>query len=58
MNEIWETLTANMTYARSQNYTNMVVGKHEIQTFKVVVLVLLLCYCHLMFLYPQMHIPY
>ena len=28
-----------MTYTRSQNYTNMVVGKHGIQTFKVAVVV-------------------
>ena len=27
----------NMTYTRSQNYTNVVVGKLEIQTFKVVI---------------------
>ena len=31
-----------MTYTRSQNYTNMVVGKHGIQTFKVMVVVVLL----------------
>ena len=31
-----------MMYTRSQNYTNMVVGKHGIQTFVVVVVVLLL----------------
>jgi hypothetical protein len=31
-----------MTYTRSQNYTNLVVGEHEIQTFKVVTSVLLL----------------
>ena len=29
-------------YTRSQNYTNKMVGKHGIQTFKVVVVVLLL----------------
>ena len=34
--------TANMTYTKSQNYTNMVDGKHGIQTFKSVVVVLLL----------------
>ena len=34
--------TANMTYTRSQTCTNMMVGKHEIQTFKVVVVVSLL----------------
>ena len=44
MHEIWTIPTANMTYTRSQKYTNMVVGKHEIQTFKVmrVVAVMLL----------------
>jgi hypothetical protein len=31
-----------MTYTGSQNYTNMVVGKHGIRTFDVVVVVLLL----------------
>ena len=30
-----------MTYTLSQNYTNMVVGEHGIQTFKDVVVVLL-----------------
>ena len=32
----------NMTYTRSKKYTNMMIGKHEIQRFKVVVVVLLL----------------
>ena len=31
-----------MTNNRSQNYTDMMVGKHELQTFEVVVVVLLL----------------
>ena len=31
-----------MTYTRSQKYTNIVVGKHGIQTFEVVMVVLLL----------------
>ena len=31
-----------MTHTTSQNYTNMVVGEHGIQTFKVVDVVLLL----------------
>ena len=46
-----------MTYTRSQNYTNMVVGEHGIQTFKVVVIMLfwLLLF---MFLSQQVHIPY
>ena len=42
MHEFWTIPTANMRYTRLQNYTNMVVGKHGIQTFKVVVVVLLL----------------
>jgi len=33
---------ANMMYTRLQNYIDMVVGEHGIQTFKVVVVVLLL----------------
>ena len=33
---------ANMTYTRSQTYTNMVVGEHGPQTFEVVVIVLVL----------------
>ena len=41
MHEVWTILT-NLTYTRSQNYTNMVVGEHGIQTSKVVVVVLLL----------------
>jgi hypothetical protein len=42
MLEFWTIPTTNMTYTGSQNYTNMVVGKHGIQTFDVVVVVLLL----------------
>jgi hypothetical protein len=34
--------TANMMYIKSQNHTNMVVGKHGIQILKVVVVVMLL----------------
>ena len=30
-----------MIYTTSENYTNMMVGEHGIQTFKVVVVVLL-----------------
>jgi hypothetical protein len=30
MHDLWTTPTANMTYTRSQNYTNVMVGKHEI----------------------------
>lgn len=33
--------TANMTYTRSPNYKNVVIDKHGIQTFKIVVVVLL-----------------
>ena len=42
MHEFWTILTANMTYTKLQNYTNMLVGEHEIQTFKVMVVLLLL----------------
>ena len=49
---------ANMVFTRSQNYTNMVVGKHGIQRFEVVVIVLLVFLLHLMFLSPPLHIPY
>ena len=31
-----------MLYTRSQNYTNMMVGEHEIQTFEVKIVMLLL----------------
>ena len=33
--------TANVMYTRSQNYTNMVVGELGIQTFEVVVVMLM-----------------
>lgn len=50
MHGLWTIPTVNMTYTRSENYTNMVVGKNEIQIFKVVIIVLL-------FLSSQVHIP-
>ena len=37
MHEVWTISTANMTYTRLQNYTNMMVDEHGIQTFGVVV---------------------
>jgi hypothetical protein len=44
MREFWTIPTANMMYTTSQNYTNMVVGKHGIQTFEVnVVVVVVQC---------------
>jgi hypothetical protein len=42
MHKIWIILTADMTYTRSPNYTNMVVGKYGRPTLKVLVVVLLL----------------
>ena len=42
MHGFWTMPTTNMMYTRSQNYTNMVIGKHGIQTSKVVIVVLLL----------------
>ena len=47
-----------MMYTRSQNYTNMVVGRHGIQTFEVMVVVLLLLLLLFDFLPPQIHISY
>ena len=42
MHEFWTIPIVNMTYIISQNYTNMMDGKHGIQTFKVVFVVMLL----------------
>ena len=49
MHELWTIPTTNMTCTRSQNYTNMVVGKHGIQTIEDVVVVLLLLFLWLSF---------
>ena len=42
MHAFWTIPIASMMYTRSQNHTNMLVGKHGIQTLKVVVVVMLL----------------
>jgi len=39
MDEFWTNPTVKMLYTRSQNYTNIMVGKHGIYIFKVVVVV-------------------
>jgi hypothetical protein len=39
MHEFWTISTVNVTYTRSQDYTNMMVGKHEITIVVVVVVV-------------------
>ena len=57
MHEFWTILIVNMTYVRLQNYTNVMVGKHGIQTFNVVIVVLLLLLL-LHVLSPQVHIPH
>ena len=54
----WTLPTVNVTYTRSQNYTNMVVGEYGIQTFEVVLVVLLLWLLLFDVLAPQVHIPY
>ena len=41
MHEYWIISHVNVTYIRLKFYTNMVVNEHEIQTFKIVVIVLL-----------------
>ena len=40
MNELWTISTVDMTYTRSHNHTNTVVGEHGIETSKVIVIVL------------------
>ena len=40
--EFWTIPTTNLMYNKLQNYTNMVVGEHGIQTFEVMIIVLLL----------------
>jgi hypothetical protein len=37
--KFWTIPTVNVMYTRSQNYIDMVVGEHVIQTFKVAVVV-------------------
>ena len=44
MHEFWIIPTANVMYTRSQKYTNMVVGERGIQSFKVVLLLLLVSF--------------
>ena len=41
MHEFGSIPTANMMYTRSQYYQNLVVGRHGIHTFEIVVVVLL-----------------
>jgi hypothetical protein len=55
MHDFWTIPTTNMVYTRLQNYINMVVDKHEIKIFKVVVVVLLLLLLSFDVLYPQVH---
>jgi hypothetical protein len=40
--KLWIISTTNVMYTRLQNYTNLMIDKHELQTFEVVVVVLLL----------------
>ena len=42
MHDLWTLLPDDITRISWQNYTNMVIGEHGIQTFKVVVILLLL----------------
>ena len=58
MHEFRTILTANMMYIKLQNYTNMVVGEHGIQTFKLWLLLLLLLLLSFDVFVPTMHIPY
>ena len=38
INEFWVIPITNMTFTRLQNYTNVLVDKHGIQTFEVVII--------------------
>ena len=42
MHEFWTIPSFNMPYTRSQNYTNMVISEHGVQTFEAMVIRLLL----------------
>ena len=42
VHEFWTIVAASMTYTRSRNYTNMMVGEHKIQTFADMIVPLLL----------------
>ena len=42
MHDYWTISIANTTYTKSQHYKKMVVNKHEIQTFEVAIVMLLL----------------
>ena len=44
-----------MIYTRQLNYTNIVIGEHGIQTFEVVLLLLLMLSFDVFV--PQVHIP-
>ena len=48
-----------MTYTRSQNYTNMMVGEHGIQTLRVMAVVLLFLLLSFdNFVVPKVHISH
>ena len=55
MYEFWKISTVNMPYTRLQNHTNIIVGEYEIQTLRIVIVVLLLLFDVLS---RQVHIPY
>ena len=58
MHEFWTISTIIVAYTRSKNYTNMVVFEHEIQTFEIMVVVLLFLLLLFDIFVPHMHIPY
>ena len=58
MHELWTIRTTNMIDTRSQNYTNMVAIEHRTRNSKLWLLCCCFWYCCLMFLSPQVHIPY
>ena len=58
MHDFYTIPAANMTYTRSQNYTNMMIGKYGLQTFEVEVLVLFLLLLSFDVFAPKVHSPY
>ena len=56
MHEFWTIPAMNMTYTSLQNYTNMMVDRHGIQTFEVmIVMLLVLLLSSDAFLFPSAH---
>ena len=58
MYEFWTIPSANMMYARLQNYTNMMVDRHEIQTFEIMSFMIIILLLSFNVSSLQVHIPH